>query len=173
MTSVGFKVGDTVVYPSHGVGQITSEETQIVGGSQINVFVISLNKDKLTLRVPIKRATAVGLRQISTHEYIDSMVSTLKSKPKTAKGMWSKRAQEYEMKINSGDLILIAEVLRDLFRNVEDPDRSYSERVIFEAALGRLAGEYAAVEGLDHQSAVEKIKSILYNSESSIMAVLV
>ena len=87
--------------------------------------------------------------------------------------MWSKRAQEYEMKINSGDLILIAEVLRDLFRNVEDPDRSYSERVIFEAALGRLAGEYAAVEGLDHQSAVEKIKSILYNSESSIMAVLV
>jgi len=173
MTSVGFKVGDTVVYPSHGVGQITSEETQIVGGSQINVFVISLNKDKLTLRVPIKRATAVGLRQISTHEYIDSMISTLKSKPKSAKGMWSKRAQEYEMKINSGDLILIAEVLRDLFRNVEDPDRSYSERVIFEAALGRLAGEYAAVEDIDHKTAVEKIKSILYNSESSIMAVLV
>jgi CarD family transcriptional regulator len=173
MTSVGFKVGDTVVYPSHGVGQITSEETQLVGGHQINVFVISLNKDKLTLRVPVKRASAVGLRQISTHEYIDSMINTLKSKPRVAKGMWSKRAQEYEMKINSGDLVLIAEVLRDLFKNIEDPDRSYSERVIFEAALNRLAGEYAAVELIDHLSAIERIKSILYNSEAANLAVLV
>jgi len=173
MSSLGFKVGDTVVYPSHGVGQITSEETQIVGGNQINVFVISLNKDKLTLRVPVKRATAVGLRQVCTKEYITSMINTLKSTPKTTKGMWSKRAQEYEMKINSGDLVQIAEVIRDLFKNVEDPDRSYSERIIFEAALNRLAGEYAAVEVVDHKSAIEKIKLILYNSEAANNLVMV
>lgn len=173
MSSVGFKVGDTVVYPAHGVGQITSEETQIVGGSQINVFVISLNKDKLTLRVPVKRATAVGLRQVCTKEYIASMISTLKSKPNTTKGMWSKRAQEYEAKINSGDLVRIAEVIRDLFKNIEDPDRSYSERVIFEAAMNRLAGEFAAVEMVDHQSAISRIKVILYDNASANNLVMV
>ena len=167
MSNINFKVGDTVVYPSHGVGRITSEETQIIGGSQISVFVISLNKDKLTLRVPIKRADAVGLRQLCSRDYITRMIETLKARPKSAKGMWSKRAQEYEAKINSGDLIQIAEVVRDLHKNVEDPDRSYSERVIYEAALNRLAGEFSAVELIDNISAVERINKILNHNAAS------
>ena len=170
MNNASFKVGDTVVYPSHGVGQITSEETQIIGGNQISVFVISLDKDKLTLRVPIKRADAVGLRQLCSKEHISKMVFTLKSKPKSAKGMWSKRAQEYEAKINSGDVVQIAEVVRDLYKNVDDPDRSYSERVIYESALNRLAGEYAAVELVNLIFAIEQINKILYQSEAAGLA---
>ncbi len=149
-----FQIGDKVVYPSHGVGEIVGEETQVVGGSELRVFIISLSKDKMTLRVPVKRATNAGLRPLSSKDALSSVFKVLQKKSKTSKGMWSKRAQEYELKINSGDINLLAEVVRDLHKNADDPDRSYSERVIYEAALNRLAGELAEVKEITFEAAV-------------------
>lgn len=162
-----FKVGDRVVYPAHGVGEITAEETQIIGGMELKVFVISLFKEKMTLRVPVKRAQVAGLRQLCSKGIIQQMISTLQARPKTSKGMWSRRAQEYEGKINSGDVLSIAEVVRDLHKNAEDPDRSYSERVIYESALNRLAGEYAAVEGIESVQALEILNELLKEKEEA------
>jgi CarD family transcriptional regulator len=158
---VDFKVGDTVVYPSHGIGKITSEEVQIIGEHQISVFVVMLNRDKLTLRVPKKRAESVGLRPVCSREHIEEMFRILALKPKQTKGMWSKRAQEYESKISSGNILQIAEVVRDLYKNVEDPDRSYSERVIYESAFNRVISEYAAVEGIEETDASIDLIKIL------------
>jgi CarD family transcriptional regulator, regulator of rRNA transcription len=158
---IEFKVGDTVVYPSHGVGEITAEEIQMIGGMELKVFVISLKKDKVTLRVPVSRADAAGLRHLSTKDSLEGVVSTLQSRAKSSKGMWSRRAQEYEAKINSGVVVAIAEVVRDLHKNVDDPDRSYSERVIYEAALSRLATEYAAIKDIDLDKATDYITEVL------------
>ncbi len=156
-----FKIGDSVVYPSHGVGQITAEEIQVVAGVEISLYVISFTKDKMILRVPKSRAVKTGLRHISSTSDLDSAISVLKGKAKISKGMWSKRAQEYESKINSGSIISIAEVLRDLHRNVEDPDRSYSEKVIYDLALDRLVNEYSMAVNLDKTNAYSKILAIL------------
>jgi len=161
-----FNIGDRVVYPSHGVGVITAEESQQIGGQTINVFVISLSKDNMTLRVPVKRAEAVGLRPLSHKDYLNKVFSTLSARARTSKGMWSRRAQEYETKINSGDIISIAEVVRDLHKNVDDPDRSYSERIIYESALNRLAGEYAAIEIIEADKATKYIIEFLNEKES-------
>jgi CarD family transcriptional regulator len=158
---IQFSVGDRVVYPSHGVGQIVNEEIQNIGGMEVSLFVISFPKDKMTLRVPTKRALSSGLRQISSSDIIDKMISILKSKPKVAKGMWSRKAQEYENKINSGDIIFLAEVVRDLYKNIDDPDRSYSERTIYDSAINRLSGEFAAVENIDVKSAIDRLVEIL------------
>jgi CarD family transcriptional regulator len=143
-----FTIGDSVVYPSHGVGQITAEETQVIAGVEMKLYVITFAKDKMILRVPTSRAVKTGLRHLSTSQELQEVMSTLKSKAKVAKGMWSKRAQEYENKINSGDVIHIAEVLRDLHRNIDDPERSYSERLIYESALDRLSQEYSAAANI-------------------------
>ena len=159
--SVAFKVGDTVVYPSHGVGQITAEEIQIVAGCEMPLYVISFEKDKMTLRVPKSRAIKTGLRHLTSSNDFEEAISVLKQKAKVTKGMWSKRAQEYEQKINSGNVIRIAEVLRDLHRNVGEADRSYSERVIYEAALERLSNEYAASVGLEKDDAHAKLIELL------------
>jgi CarD family transcriptional regulator len=158
---LSFKIGDRVVYPSHGVGEIIGEENQVIGGSEINVFVITFPKDKMTLRIPIKRATVTGLRPLSSDDEVKKVLNVLLGRAKIGKGMWSRRAQEYELKINSGDIISIAEVVRDLHKNVDDPDRSYSERVIYESALNRLAGELAAVENIDSKLAAERLVDIL------------
>ncbi len=156
-----FKVGNKVVYPAHGVGQIVDEESQKVAGYEVKMFVIDFPKEKMTLRVPVGRAKASGLRVLSNDNEVEKAIEILKGRAKPGRGMWSRREQEYKNKINSGDIIYIAEVVRDLHKNVDDPDRSYSERVIYESALGRLAGEYAAVNGIALEEATSNIVKIL------------
>jgi CarD family transcriptional regulator len=162
-----FKVGDRVVYPAHGVGEIIDQESQIIGGMQISVFVISFSKEKMTLRIPVARAAAVRLRHLSSREEFNKALDILRGKAKSSKGMWSRRAQEYETKINSGDLLAICEVVRDLYKNVEDPDRSYSERVIYESALNRLVGEFAAIENVDVKDAMDSILDHIREKEAA------
>ncbi len=156
-----FNVGDLVVYPAHGVGEIIGEENQLIGGMEIKVYIISLIREKMILRVPVRRAKAVGLRPLSSVDTFREVFDIFQAKARTSKGMWSKRAQEYETKINSGNIASLAEVVRDLYKNCDDPDRSYSERVIFEAALNRLAGEYAAIKGIAMDAAINMLTSTL------------
>ncbi len=159
--NVKFEIGQSVVYPTHGVGEITAMETQDIGGYTLEMFVIEFRRDKMTLRVPTNRAEAAGLRAISDDASIDKAIKTLKGKAKIARGMWSRRAQEYEAKINSGNIIQIAEVVRDLHKNVDQSERSYSERMIYESALGRLAGEMAAAREEDHKDTANDLIVLL------------
>lgn len=156
-----FGVGSYVVYPTHGVGRITGIEKQSIGGHELSLYVIAFDKDKMILRVPVTRAKVTGLRPVSSDNEIDQALDTLRKKAKVARGMWSKRAQEYESKINSGNIVYLAEVVRDLHKNVDHPERSYSERVIYENAFNRLAREIAAVEEVDPQTATEKLIKVL------------
>ncbi len=161
MSSVSFIQGDFVVYPTHGVGQVVDIETQEIGGMSLQLFVITFDRDRMTLRVPITKAHKAGLRRLASRTVIDTALSTLKGRAKVKRTMWSRRAQEYEAKINSGDPISIAEVVRDLHRSANQPDQSYSERQIYEAALERLAAELAAVESIDTRAATEKLEKLL------------
>ena len=156
-----FKVGDHLVYPTHGVGKVIDIENTEVAGTKVTLYVLNFEREKMTLRVPVTRAAAVGLRKLASQDILGKAVTILKGKAKTARGMWSRRATEYGQKINSGKIELIAEVVRDLHKNVDDPDRSYSERVIYESAFGRLAGEYAAINRLDIKQAEESIVKAL------------
>lgn len=153
--SFDFKVNDFLVYPTHGVGHVTAIEKTEIAGTAVTLYVLNFEKEKMTLRVPVTRAAAVGLRRLSSSDQITKALSVLKGKPKTARGMWSRRATEYGQKINSGNIEAIAQVVRDLHKNVDDPDRSYSERVIYESAFDRLCGEYAAVNKIDTKQAQE------------------
>jgi CarD family transcriptional regulator len=156
-----FAVGEYVVYPTHGVGCITGMESEKIGEYELKVFVIAFEKDKMTLRVPVSRAEAAGLRSISPDDQITRAITTLKGRAKIARGMWSRRAQEYEAKINSGNLVQIAEVVRDLHKNVDQSERSYSERMIYETAMHRLVGEVAASERVDVKSAHDRLLKVL------------
>ncbi|WP_299663286.1 CarD family transcriptional regulator [uncultured Ruegeria sp.] len=156
-----FRPNDYVVYPAHGVGQIVSIEEQEVAGFSLELFVISFEKDKMTLRVPTNKATESGLRSLSSPDVISQAMKTLKGKAKVKRAMWSRRAQEYEQKINSGDLISIAEVVRDLHRTDDQREQSYSERQLYEAALERLTREVAAVSGADEISAAKQVDEVL------------
>ncbi len=156
-----FAVGEYVVYPTHGVGKIMGHEVEKIGDYELKVFVIAFEKDKMTLRVPVGRAEAAGLRSISTNDQITKALATLKGRAKIARGMWSRRAQEYEAKINSGNLVAIAEVVRDLHKNVDQSERSYSERMIYETALHRLSGEVAASNREDVKIAQDKLLVVL------------
>lgn len=156
-----FSIADYVVYPTHGVGKIIGEETQEVGGMTLQLFVISFEKDKMTLRVPVARAHAAGLRGISDMDQIQKAFKTLQGRARTSRGMWSRRAQEYESKINSGSLISVAEVVRDLHKNVDQSERSYSERMIYESAFNRIVGELAAAEQTDIMKATDKLLGVL------------
>lgn len=156
-----FKAGDRVVYPAHGVGQVTGVETQTIGGFDIIVYVVAFERDKMILRIPVNRATQSGLRRISSVVDIEKVRNTLEARAKVSRGMWSRRAKEYESKINSGNIILVAEVVRDLHKNVDDPDRSYSERVIYESALNRLSSEYAAIQNVEQAKASDELMKIL------------
>ncbi len=156
-----FQPNDFVVYPAHGVGKIVNIETQEVAGFELELFVIAFEKDKMTLRVPTHKATDVGMRALSTPDVVSHAMKTLRGKAKVKKAMWSRRAQEYEQKINSGDLIAIAEVVRDLHRQDDQREQSYSERQLYEAALERLTREIAAVAGNDEVAAAEEIDSVL------------
>lgn len=159
--SLEFRANDFVVYPAHGVGKIVTIEEQEVAGMTLELFVISFEKDKMTLRVPTAKATSVGMRSLSSPDLVDEALKTLKGKAKVKRAMWSRRAQEYEQKINSGDLISIAEVVRDLYRADDQPEQSYSERQLYEAALERLTREVAAVEKVDETNAARKVGSVL------------
>jgi CarD family transcriptional regulator len=156
-----FAVGEYVVYPTHGVGKIMGHEVERIGEHELKVFVIAFEKDKMTLRVPVGRAEAAGLRSISSNDQIGKALATLKGRVKIARGMWSRRAQEYEAKINSGNLVAIAEVVRDLHKNVDQSERSYSERMIYETAMHRLCGEVAASERVDIKDAQDRLLKVL------------
>ena len=156
-----FRPNEFVVYPAHGVGQIISIESQEVAGIALELFVISFEKDKMTLRVPTTKATDIGMRALSSPDVIAHAMKTLKGKAKVKRAMWSRRAQEYEQKINSGDLIAIAEVVRDLHRTDDQREQSYSERQLYEAALERLTREVAAVSGGDELAAAKEVGDVL------------
>lgn len=160
-TKMEFRPNDFVVYPAHGVGQIVSIEEQEIAGIKLELFVISFEKDKMTLRVPTNKAAEVGMRTLSSPDVVSKAMSTLKGKARVKKAMWSRRAQEYEQKINSGDLIAIAEVVRDLHRADDQREQSYSERQLYEAALERLTREVAAVSGADESSAQREVDEVL------------
>ncbi|MCC7266307.1 MAG: CarD family transcriptional regulator [Caulobacteraceae bacterium] len=149
-----FSVGDHVVYPAHGVGQIQEVETQEVAGYSLEVYVITFEHEKMTLRVPTKKAVTSGLRPLAANDVVTKALTTLKGRARVKRTMWSRRAQEYEAKINSGDLISIAEVVRDLHRAENQPEQSYSERQLYESALDRMAREVAAIEKIDRDAAV-------------------
>jgi len=159
--SMEFSPNEYVVYPAHGVGQIVSIEEQEVAGFTLELFVISFEKDKMTLRVPTAKATEVGMRSLSSPDVVSKAMATLKGKAKVKRAMWSRRAQEYEQKINSGDLIAIAEVVRDLHRGDDQREQSYSERQLYEAALERLTRELAAVKDMDEAGAQRQVDEVL------------
>jgi CarD family transcriptional regulator len=156
-----FRPNDFVVYPAHGVGRIISIEEQEIAGIRLELFVFSFEKDKMTLRVPTHKAISIGMRQLSSPDVVTKAMSTLKGKAKVKRAMWSRRAQEYEQKINSGDLVAIAEVVRDLHRTDDQREQSYSERQLYEAALERLTREIAAVSGSDEVSAAKRVDDVL------------
>ena len=156
-----FRPNEYVVYPAHGVGQIVSIEEQQVAGISLELFVISFEKDKMTLRVPTNKAVQFGMRSLSSPDVILKAMTTLKGKAKVKRAMWSRRAQEYEQKINSGDLIAIAEVVRDLHRSDDQREQSYSERQLYEAALERLTREVAAVDNGDEAAATKRVDEVL------------
>lgn len=156
-----FRPNDFVVYPAHGVGKIMSIEEQEIAGLKLELFVISFEKDKMTLRVPTNKATEVGMRSLSSPDIVTKALETLKGKAKVKRAMWSRRAQEYEQKINSGDLLSIAEVVRDLHRSDDQREQSYSERQLYEAALERLTREVAAVSGTDEVRAAKTVDEVL------------
>ncbi|WP_417456250.1 CarD family transcriptional regulator [Kordiimonas sp.] len=156
-----FAVGDYIVYPKHGVGRITELEVQEISGLKLELYVIRFEKERMTLRVPTGKAEASGMRRLSNDATLKEAFTTLKGKARIKRTMWSRRAQEYEAKINSGDLVSIAEVVRDLHRGADQPEQSYSERQIYESALGRLARELAAVEDIDEAAAMVKLEKEL------------
>src|SRR3954462_2110045 len=157
----GFKTNEFIVYPAHGVGQIVAIEEQEVAGAKLELFVINFVKDKMTLRVPTAKVVAVGMRKLAEGAVVTRSLETLKGRARVKRTMWSRRAQEYEAKINSGDLIAIAEVVRDLFRSEAQPEQSYSERQLYEAALDRMAREIAAVQDLTDTESVKLIEANL------------
>ncbi len=160
----GFKTGEWIVYPAHGVGRVVTIEEQEIAGLSLELFVITFEKDKMTLRVPTGKSQSVGMRKLAEETTVKRAMETLKGRARVKRTMWSRRAQEYEAKINSGDLIAIAEVVRDLYRSDSQPEQSYSERQLYEAALDRMAREIAAVEKLDERGAVQRITEVLSKS---------
>ena len=159
--AISFIPGDFVVYPSHGVGKIIGTETRKFEELELELLVIRFEHERMTLRVPLSKATESGLRTLSSKVQMEEAIVTLKGKAKVKKTMWSRRAQEYETKINSGNLVSIAEVVRDLYRKDDQGEQSYSERQMYQAALERLASEFAAVDNTDKESAVAKLEKII------------
>ncbi len=159
--NIDFKTGDYVVYPAHGVGQIDGIETQTIGGMQVKLYAISFEKDRMRLKVPVFKAKTSGLRKLTSDGRLRDALKTLQGRARIRRTMWSRRAQEYETKINSGDPVSIAEVLRDLKRSNDDSEQSYSERQIYQSALQRLAREVAVVQKITELKAAEKLEGML------------
>jgi len=160
----GFKTNEFIVYPAHGVGQILAIEEQEIAGAKLELFVINFIKDKMTLRVPTAKIVSVGMRKLAEGPLVKRALETLKGRARIKRTMWSRRAQEYEAKINSGDIVAIAEVVRDLYRSESQPEQSYSERQLYEAALDRLSREIAVVQHSTETEAVKEIESQLAKS---------
>ena len=165
-----FRPGDHIVYPAHGVGRVMGVEKQAVAGLDLDVFVISFEQDKMTLRVPTAKARASGMRPLASSAVVDQAMKTLQGRARIKRTMWSRRAQEYEAKINSGDLVSIAEVVRDLHRASDQPEQSYSERQLYESALDRMARELAAVEMVSRDDAVTKVTASLASKKQAAAA---
>jgi len=161
MQRQGFKTNEFIVYPAHGVGQITAIEEQEVAGYKLELFVINFVKDKMTLRVPTAKISSVGMRKLAEPPMVRRALETLKGRARIKRTMWSRRAQEYEAKINSGDIVAIAEVVRDLYRSESQPEQSYSERQLYEAALDRLSREIAAVQRITETEAIKEVEAAL------------
>ena len=159
--ALNFQVGDNVVYPKHGVGRVMEIVSSEIAGTKLELYVLRFDKERMTLKVPTNKAESVGMRKLSSEATLKDALLTLKGKPKVKRIMWSRRAQEYEAKINSGDLVSIAEVVRDLHRAEDQPEQSYSERQLYEAALERLTRELAAVERIDEASAASQVEGML------------
>jgi CarD family transcriptional regulator len=157
----GFKTGEHIVYPAHGVGRIMAIEEQEIAGFKLELFVVTFAKEKMTLRVPTSKIATVGMRKLSVGPSIDKALEVLTGRARIKRTMWSRRAQEYEAKINSGDIIATAEVVRDLYRSEAQPEQSYSERQLYETALSRLVDEIAAVEGLTETEALKRVDQSL------------
>jgi CarD family transcriptional regulator len=157
----GFETNQYVVYPTHGVGRIVAIEEQEIAGCRLELFVINFEKDKMTLRVPTSKSQSAGMRKLSDDTVMTRALDTLRGRARVKRTMWSRRAQEYEAKINSGDLITIAEVVRDLYRSDTQPEQSYSERQLYEAALDRMAREIAAAQDVDESIAIQKVAEAL------------
>ncbi|ABC20884.1 CarD family transcriptional regulator [Rhodospirillum rubrum] len=156
-----YETGDFVVYPTHGVGQVLDIEKQVIGGYDLELLVIGFERERMKLRIPMPKVRESGLRRLSTKKVMESALVTLRGKARVKRTMWSRRAQEYEAKINSGDPVSIAEVVRDLHRNATQPEQSYSERQIYELALERLTCELAAIEDIDASTATQKVEKLL------------
>lgn len=165
--TLAFSADQHVVYPAHGVGRITGVEKQEVAGMKLEVYVVSFDQDKMILRVPTNRAEASGMRALAGTKLVDDALKTLGGRARIKRTMWSRRAQEYEAKINSGDLISIAEVVRDLHRGEDQPEQSYSERQLYESALDRMARELAAVENIDKGAAMERLAESLAKKKAA------
>jgi CarD family transcriptional regulator len=156
-----FQSGDYVVYPTHGVGLIKGTESQEIAGTQLDLLVIDFEQDRMTLRIPVGKAKNSGLRRLSSRKQMDAAIAKLKGRARVRRTMWSRRAQEYEAKINSGDPVSIAEVVRDLRRPSNQGDQSYSERQMYQAAIDRLAREFAKIEQIDEDAAVTKLEKLM------------
>lgn len=156
-----FVAGDFVVYPAHGVGRVEGVETHRIAGQEVTLYAIAFEKERMTLKVPVTKARNAGLRRLSSKDRIRVALETLQGRSRVRRTMWSRRAQEYEAKINSGDPVSIAEVVRDLYRGADQADQSYSERQIYQSALERLARELAAVEKIDEAKATERLEQVL------------
>src|SRR6516165_2461416 len=157
----GFETNEYVVYPTHGVGRIVAIEEQEIAGCKLELFVISFEKDKMTLRVPTSKSQSAGMRKLSDDVVLARALDTLRGRARVKRTMWSRRAQEYEAKINSGDIVAIAEVVRDLYRSETQPEQSYSERQLYEAALDRLSREISVVQRITETEAVKEIEAAL------------
>lgn len=164
MQRAGFKTGEHIVYPAHGVGQIVAIEEQEIADLKLELFVINFEQDKLTLRVPITKVDSVGMRKLATDESVNKSLKTVTGRARVKRTMWSRRAQEYEAKINSGDLAYISEVVRDLYRSEDQPEQSYSERQLFEQAMDRMSREISVVRKLTLTEAEQLILKHLAKS---------
>lgn len=160
-----FKANDYIVYPAHGVGKVVEVEEEEIAGAKLELYVIDFEKEKMRLRVPTAKAATVGMRKLMSRDGIEKCLVVLEGRPRIKRTMWSRRAQEYEAKINSGDLVQVSEVVRDLFRTQEQPEQSYSERQLYEAALDRMAREVAVVKKYDDKQAIEEIERAMRNSK--------
>ena len=165
-----FDVGDYVVYPKHGVGRVVELQSEEIAGMKLELYVLRFEKERMTLRVPVNKVEAIGMRKLSSDKTLKEAMQTLTGKPKVKRTMWSRRAQEYEAKINSGDLISIAEVVRDLHRADSQPEQSYSERQLYESALDRMAREVAAANRIDKDAAVQLLAKSLSAKKAVIAA---
>ncbi len=166
----GFRVNEFIVYPSHGVGQISEISTQQFGDAELELFVISFDKEKMTLLLPLDKAVENGMRKLADKTMMTGAMKTLRGRARIKRTMWSRRAQEYEAKINSGDLVATAEVVRDLYRNENQPEQSYSERQLYESALDRMAREVAAINKTELEVATANLEDVLSKATTKTSA---